>query len=409
MVSEEKLKIAVITSSYTRFPGDIIAPFVRAICENMAALGHEITVVAPYDPAVREKKNDPVREFRFKYIWPDRYHVMGHAKSLEKDVQLRFSSYILLPLFLISAFIKLLKIVREQQSDIIHAHWVIPNGLTAALVSKVQGIPYIISLHGSDIYIANKNRFFQACARWIFRNSSGVTACSLDLKKNAINLGAPKDTALIPWGADPEIFNPKFRTRRIDSQSEADTKVLIASLGRLVSKKGFDKLIDAIPAVYQGHPSIQIIIGGSGLLRDELEKQTRNLKLSNIVNFAGPVPWDQASVFLADADIFILPSIRDKFGNVDGLPTVLLEAMASRVAVIASDIGGVNLVVTNNSNGLLVPPGNVSALSAAINLLIENKELRKKLASNARKSVQTKYNWVEVAKKITALMDKAIA
>ena len=101
MINEAKeIKIAVITSSYTRFPGDGIAPFVRAISESLAELGHSIAVVAPYDPEVKPLGTDDVQVYRYKYIWPTSYHVMGHARSLEKDVRLRISSYLLLPFFL---------------------------------------------------------------------------------------------------------------------------------------------------------------------------------------------------------------------------------------------------------------------------------------------------------------------
>jgi glycosyltransferase involved in cell wall biosynthesis len=408
MNNAKELKIAVITSSYTRFPGDGIAPFVKAISESLAELGHSIAVVAPYDPAVKPFGTDDVQIYRYKYIWPTSYHVMGHARSLEKDVRLRISSYLLLPFFLIAGFLKLLQVVKQQNAEIIYAHWVIPNGLIAACVAKVQDIPFIISLHGSDIYVAQKNWLFRTIARWVFKNSSGVTACSAELKRKAVELGAPKDVYLVPWGANPIVFDPKLRTSSPVNQLNNHTQLLISSLGRLVEKKGFKFLIAAMPPIIEEFPSTELIIGGGGLLLSDLQKQAQELKISDQVNFPGSVLWNDVPEFLANSDIFVLPSVRDEHGNEDGLPTVLLEAMSCGVAVIASEIGGTNLVIENNVNGLLVPPGDIESLTTAIMLLIQNEELRTNIGREARISVENRFNWNEVAIQISAIMGKAV-
>jgi len=404
----KSFKIAVITSSYTRFPGDGIAPFVKAISESLANLGHNLVVVAPYDPEVKPLETDEIHVYRFKYIWPVRFHVMGHARSLEKDVRLRLSSYLLLPFFLIAAFLKLYQVVRRQNSDIIYAHWVIPNGLIAACVAKFQNIPFIISLHGSDIYVSQKNWFFRTIARWVFKHSSGVTACSAELKRKAIELGAPKDLDLVPWGADPTVFDPELRTRAPVNQINKQFYLRISSLGRLVEKKGFKFLIEAVPPIFQEFPSTELVIGGGGLLQGELQKHTQDLNISDRVDFPGSVLWNDVPEFLANSDIFVLPSVRDGHGNEDGLPTVLLEAMSCGVAVIASQIGGTNLVIENNVNGLLVPPGDIESLTRAIMLLIQNEELRKNLGREARISVLNRFNWNEVAARISAIMYTAV-
>jgi glycosyltransferase involved in cell wall biosynthesis len=410
MMNKSKLlNIAVVTSSYTRFPGDGIAPFVKAISESLAGLGHNLAVVAPYDPDVKPLDTDDIQVYRYKYIWPIRFHVMGHARSLEKDVRLRLSSYILLPFFLIAAFIKLNQVVKHQNSDIIYAHWVIPNGLIASCVAKLRNIPFIISLHGSDIYVAQKNWLFRTIARWVFKHSSGVTACSAELNRKAVELGAPKDINLVPWGADPTIFDPRRRTRATGNQLNNQSQIRITSLGRMVEKKGFKFLIEAMPPILQKFPSTELVIGGGGLLQSDLQKQTQDFQISERVSFPGSVLWNDVPEFLANSDIFVLPSVRDEHGNEDGLPTVLLEAMSCGVAVIASQIGGTNLVIQNDVNGLLVPPGDIPSLTRAIMRLIQNEELRKNLGREARISVMNRFNWNEVAVQISAILQTSVA
>ena len=206
------MRIAVLTSSYPRFIGDGTAPFVQSLAETMANQGHIVSVIAPYDPAVRPNQTSSVSIHRFRFTWPSKWHIMGHAHSLESDNRLKLGTYFLLPFFFLGSFIKLMQITHQEKSELIHVHWVLPNGPAAALVAKLRGIPLVLSLHGSDIYIARKNRIFGLVASWVFHHSSAITACSPALRSAAIVLGAPQSTQLIPWGADPNIFHPKLST-----------------------------------------------------------------------------------------------------------------------------------------------------------------------------------------------------
>ena len=403
------MRIAVITSSYPRFPGDGTAPFVKSICEHLVKASHQVDVVAPYDPEIKPIETNGVGLYRFKYIWPDHLHILGHARSLKNDSKLRPLSFFLLPFFLLSAFWNLLLITSKQKSQVIYAHWVIPNGLVAAWVSIVRGIPFILSLHGSDIFVAKKNFLFSACARWIFRRASFVTACSPELFQSAVSMGARDKTSVIAWGADPTIFYPERRELSKSNRSEIpDDTLVIATLGRMVQKKGFDILLEAFPAILRAEPRTKLIIGGDGVLKNELQSQVSRLGITNNVTFPGTLHWNEVPDFLAQADIFVLPSVRDPSGNLDGLPTVLLEAMSSGCAIVASNIGGVSLVIEHEKNGLLVPPGSVDALTNAILDLISDQQKRILFGRSARQSVVDRHNWVEVTKKISDILAEAV-
>jgi glycosyltransferase involved in cell wall biosynthesis len=400
------LKIAVVTSSYPRFPGDGTAPFVKSICEHLTKLGHEVAVVAPHDPAVKPMAFGEVKLIRFRYAWPERLHIMGHARALERDVRLRpLALFMLLP-FLVASFLALMRLTGQQKSQVIHAHWVIPNGLVAAWVAKLRRIPFIVSLHGSDIFTAKRNPLFGAVAHWIFARAAGVTACSQDLRQSAIELGASEKTLLLPWGADPEIFRPDPSSA--GKMSAQNPTISIVALGRFVDKKGFTHLLEAMPSVTAQCPNTHLVLGGDGPLKDELIRRAKQLQISDHVAYPGSIPWDKVPGFLAKADIFVLPSIRDARGNVDGLPTVLLEAMSSGVAVVASNIGGVSLVIRHAENGILVPPGDVAALAGAILGLATDIEMRKALGNAARQSVLERFNWHNVAVQISGLLEEAV-
>jgi len=398
------MKIAVLTSSYPRFPGDSAAPFVRSISEAFASFGHDVAVVAPFDPAVIGSLKGRAKVFRFRYIWPAKLHIMGHARAMQADVRLNPLAYLLLPFYLVGGLVALFRVTGQHRSDVIHVHWVIPNGPVAAVVALLRRIPFFVSLHGSDMYLAQRSRLFGWVARLVFRRASGVTACSRDLKQAAEHLGAEKKVQLLAWGADPTRFTPALRGRSSPEDFGLDHgSPAVLAIGRLVPKKGFSVLLAAFARVAAKRPDARLWIAGDGPLREALAVQSKDLGISEKVSFAGNIAWDRVPELMACADIFVLPSIRDAFGNVDGLPTVLLEAMSSGLPTVASSIGGIDLVIDDTVNGLLVPPGEPQALADALSRLLQEPTERARLGSAARQSVESEFTWTAVANRLLEL------
>lgn len=403
------MRITVLTSSYPRFKGDGTAPFVMSISEALAKLGHTLHVIAPYDIAVDEDFRSPVPINRFKYIWPNKLHIMGHARSLKADVKLRPFTYFLLPFFTFGSITNLLRECRKMNAQVIHAHWVLPNGFAAAIASRILGIPFIISLHGSDIFTADKNFLFRAVARWTFQQSSFVTACSQELCDRAKQINENINIEVIPWGADPEKFKPiENRNAVREKYGWLPDEIIISTLGRMVYKKGFSKLLEIAPSLISANVKVRIIIGGSGTIEAELKEKAAQMKLSKIISFPGRIPWNEVPEFLAASDIFVLPSQRDVAGNLDGLPTVLLEAMACGLPCVASDVGGVSLVI-NNENGFLVQPSDTNQLLLRLLVLIQNSNLRREMSTAAREAILSKYNWDNVAKNFEKILSEIIS
>ncbi len=404
------MRITMLSSSYPRYEGDGTAPFIKSLAETFVYLGHDISVVAPFDKQVSSMDLHGVHMTRFRYAPFTGWHIMGHGRALISDIRLNTLSYFLAPAYAISASYQLLKIAQNQKSDYIYAHWVIPNGPPAAWVAKRLGIPLIISLHGSDIYLARKNPIFSSMARSSFKYARAVTACSPELYNSALELGAPKNnTHLIPWGVDPDLFNPD--TRYYNFRKELGLKAddfVIGSLGRMVSKKGFNILIEAFKSILQNHANAKLLIGGEGPIREELLSLVHSLNIKSAVILPGRIRWDQAPAFIASLDLFVLPSVRDPKGNIDGLPTVLIEAMGVGVPIIASDIGGVNLVIKDGLNGVLVPQGNSDILYKAISGLITQPKKRERLARTAREQAESTYNWKNIVLKILSIMQEEV-
>jgi len=397
------VNIAIIASSYPRYNIDGAARFNHSIADALAKLGHNVHVIIPFSPEISPFETS-VNIHNFKYICPLRFSIMGYAQAMQSDRKLRKLAFILAPLFFISAFLKLSYIVKRYDIDIIHAHWVIPNGFIASLVGIITQKPVYLSLHGSDIFFALKNRWLGLLARWTFKHIQGATTCSPELYQGAIKLGATASQLyLLPWGADPEQFseNPKGAEEVRKKYNLNSKHMVLMGIGRLVGKKGFSYLIEAVAHLLHNYDNIRLMLVGDGPEYSKLRNIAQQMKISDKVIFTGMVSWDQIPKYLAASDIFVMPSIHDK-GNVDGLPTVILEAMAAGKPIIASDVGGISMVLKNGENGYLIAEKDVVALAEAITKILQLDQLEV-LGKRNRKLIKEQFNWMNVARSFEAI------
>lgn len=410
------LKVLMLTSSYPKFAGDVTAPFIEAIAQFSQKRGHQITVLMAYHPDLKRPPHENgVKLETYKYVPFKSWNIWGYAASLEADVKVRKLIYLLLPLVLVSSFIKLWKLTARDRFAIIQVHWVIPNAPVAVLIGWLRQIPVVISLHGSDIYVAERHKLVGWVARWAFSRAAAVTASSPDLLARAQKLGATTNSqraVVIPYGADPLAFQqPAAPRSQIRAQlgfapDSADEPVLLC-VGRLVYKKGFEYAIRAMPAILQKFPQARLVIAGKGDLRAELQTLAAELGVSGQIRFEGAVPHNLLPNYLAACDLFLLPSVIDKSGNVDGLPNTLLEAMAAAKAVVASAVAGVPLAVTEGENGCLVPAGDSTKLAEAVIRLLAKPQLREKLGQAARLRVEQDLNWNAIAARFEKVFELA--
>jgi glycosyltransferase involved in cell wall biosynthesis len=178
-------------------------------------------------------------------------------------------------------------------------------------------------------------------------------------------------------------------------------------VGRLVYKKGFEYALRAMPEVLQAFPATCLVIAGAGDLLQPLQKLAADLQIQSNVRFEGAVPHDRLPDYLAASDLFLLPSIVDDQGNVDGLPNALLEAMSMGKAVIASKVAGVPLAVEDGRNGRLVPPRDSAALSQAIRELLADPALAEKYGQAARRKIVDELNWPAIVARYSRVFQNA--
>jgi len=384
-VNGRPLDLLFLTQTYPRFEGDTAGPFIRDLARGLVRLGDRVTVLAPHAAGVPARWEDQgVETATFRYA-PERYEVLGYGRSLEADERVKGGAAIAAPLYALG----LLRAVRKaRRFDLVHAHWIVPNGVVAAFGSA----PLAIGLHGSDVFLAEKPGVRKAAA-WALRRARLLTGCSPELVDRIRALGFPEERArVIPYGVDVKTFapGPSGWRERLGIPAEAP---MILSVGRMATKKGFHVLMEALPEILAS--GAHVVLAGGGDLLPDFQRQAS--RFGGRLHLPGPVLRDTLPDLYRAADIFVLPAVHDSKGNVDGLPNVILEAMASGLPVVASGISGIPLAVEDGQTGLLVPEKDPAALAAALRNLLENLPLARAMGERGRRKAETELTWDSVA------------
>jgi glycosyltransferase involved in cell wall biosynthesis len=400
------VRILFLTQTFPRFSGDTSGPFIRDLARGLARRGHEIVVLTPHvDGMLPEWEEEGVLARSFRYA-PAPLEVLGYGRTLAADERMRGLALAVTPLFLAGARLALARELRHRDYDVVQAHWLIPNGPLA--LPAARKATFGVGLHGSDVFLAEKP-LVRPLARRTLSRCRFLTGCSPELVDRVCALGFPREQArVIPYGVDVEAFRPDpgrrgLWRRRLGIPERAPVAL---GVGRMATKKGFQVLLAGLGRLLEAHSDLHVVLAGDGDLLPELE--LRAAPLGERVHFPGAVLRDSLPDLYRAADLFVLPAVHDAKGNVDGLPNVILEAMASGLPVVASGISGIPLAVRDGQEGLLVEEGNTAAVMAALSSLVDDPERRARMGAAARRRVEAELTWDAVAGRYAAAYEEAL-
>jgi glycosyltransferase involved in cell wall biosynthesis len=405
IMSGRRHVVVMVTTSYPRFAGDGVGSFIEPIAKGVAARGHEVHLVAPWHPRLaRPKSEDGVFFHFYKYAPAASLNVFGYAAGLRADTDLRLAAWLAAPAAILAGSFKAWRVAQKKQASVVHAHWVIPNGLVALPAARTR--PLIVSLHGSDVFVAERHGVAGRAARSVFHHAAWVTACSDDLRTRALALGLdPQRSETLPYGVDADRFVPSAERRtRLRRELDLGDAPVVFTAGRLVAKKGFEYLIAASHELRRHVPGVRVLIAGSGDLASELRRLADGT--GGAVTLLGNRSQDDIAALAAAADAIAVPSIRDDAGNVDGLPNFALEALASGTPVVASRAGGLPQAIDDGRTGLLIPERDAGALAEALRVLLQDRTRASDLGRAARASVIARYGWTRVAERLETIYDQ---
>ncbi len=293
--------------------------------------------------------------------------------------------------FLLSASLAALGSVRAWKPDAVIAFFGIPSGPIGLLLRLVSGRPYIVSLRGGDVPgfqpydLALFHKLLGPVIRLLWKKAFAVVANSAGLQALALRFASDLPIVVIPNGVDAQTFHPSSA-----SPVTGDRPVRMLFVGRVVYQKGLDVLLRALAALPM-ELNYELEIIGDGDERPGLTLEAAQLGLATRITFSGWCDRTLIAERYRQADLFVFPS-RD-----EGMPNVVLEAMASGLPIVATAIAGSGELVREGENGHLVPPEDAGALTTALAHLLAQPETRRTMGQASRTRIEQEYTWARVA------------
>jgi len=352
----------------------------RYLGREFARRGHDVTLVTShFDRLPRCEIIDGVKVYRVP--------VIRRSPNVAK-VHEMFT-------YILSALVWSFRYVPVIRPDIVQVFFGIPSGPVAYAIGKTMGHPYVVFLGGRDVPRPNPDPpyyrylypILKPAIRAIWRSAGAVIACSEGLKKLALRTDPETRIEVIPDGIDLSRFHAPKR------EAEPDV-VRVLSIGRLIPRKGFHHLISALPLLREmTGRKFMVEIVGDGPMMDELKELAKKLKVDDLVVFSGTIPYERLHKRYESADLFTLCS------SAEGMPLVVLEAMAMGLPVVATKVQGIEELVRDGVNGYLIEdPSDSQALADRISLLIEDGQARIRMGAEAIRSVE-RYDWARIAER----------
>ena len=386
-----KPKLLVVTSTFPRWPNDTDPPFVFELSKRLTDV-FEVTIHTPhYKGALVRETMDGLRVHRFRYCFAQ-FETLAGGQGIVPKLRRNKCYYLLLPFFLIAQFFSLLLLVASIRPDVIHAHWLIPQGLMAVLVKRIFGIPVVVTAHGADVFSLRQTPFIWV-KKYIVNSSDRIVTVSRSLARILFeDTRSNVEPAVISMGVDASLFSPHKKTNDIREKFNIHGPFLLF-VGRLTEKKGVRYLIGSMTKVVVEVPEAKLLIVGHGELERELKEQVKQLNLQDAICFAGGVPYDQLPPYYASADVFIGPSIQVAGGDTEGFGLTFVEASMSGCLVIGTKTGGIEDIIDDGRTGFLVFPKNSLMLAEKILYIINNINDFFWIKDNGRFDGIKKYDW----------------
>ena len=383
-------KLLVTGSTFPRWKGDTEPRFVLDMASALTEY-YDVTVLVPAAPNARsEEVMEGVKVKRYHYFPIHKLETLCYPGAIVPRVKEKKARALLIPFLFFSLWINL---IREcKKVDVVHAHWLIPQGIVQSFIKK----PYIVTGHGGDVTSLNSG-IFKLLKKRCLKKAMRVTVVSEYLKSQVLNIADIDDVEIISMGCRVSNFGPQYR---VENRFGQMNKKVVLFVGRLAEKKGVKYLIEAMDGV-----DAKLVIAGDGPLRSELEAQAASLNID--VEFLGAKTHDELKEIYASADLFVAPSVKGKDGDIEGLGLVNLEAMSSGLVVIGSRSGGIVEIIEDGVTGFLVDEKDPVRLRSAIQKVLADDELADRIRNNSMEFVK-QYDYAVLAKRYHDCIEKGL-
>jgi phosphatidylinositol alpha-1,6-mannosyltransferase len=402
----ERGRVLFVTSSFPRWGGDSTTPFILHLAQDLQALGWRVRVLAPHAAGARSHEYlEGVEVRRFRYWWPAGGQTVCYSGGALVNLRQRKIDFLKIPPLLMAELWALLVNLWRGDIDVVHSHWILPQGLLAGIAAAVTRTPHVATIHGGDVF-ALRGAFFAPLKCLAMRLANVTTANSTATLHAALDLGAAAERAVrVPMGASGPPPGNTAAAENLRATLRHGAGPLLIFVGRLIEEKGAGDLLHAVAMLARSHPDLRALLVGDGQEREELLRLAESLGVIQRVTFTGWVDPSAVSAYLAAADVFVGPSKRSSQGWQEAQGLTFVEAMLCGVPVIATDSGGISDIVQHEVTGLVVPQADPASIALAVERLLRDGSLRTRLIAAAATHARADYTRTIAAARFSALYE----
>ncbi|ADD08057.1 glycosyl transferase group 1 [Aciduliprofundum boonei T469] len=288
------------------------------------------------------------------------------------------------------------KIIRKNdiKFDLIHAHFAHPAGSVAVKIAEKYEKPLVVTAHAHEIreypFIDEK---LENKVLWVLQSADAIITVSQDNVKKMRAFGFKGKVHVIPNGYDPEVFKPMPKEKIRKELKLPTNKKMIVSVGRLIPRKGYIYLINAVDVLRKKRDDFFTIVIGDGPLKTDLRNEVKKRGLEKYIKFIGEIPLDEdVARYIAAADVFVLPTLDE------GNPTVMFESLGCGVPFIGSKVAGIPEIITSEDYGLLTEPKNTADLAKKLSIALDEEWDKSKILEYAKQ-----FSWENISKETIEL------
>ena len=387
-MSDKKLKVLMVNYEFPPIGGGG-GTTTRFLAKYLVRLGVDVNILT--SKPGKEDVVDHPEGYRLHYVGPTKNKLSGtHIPELAR--------------FALTIIYYSKTVLKQIQPDLIHCFFTLPSGSCGLYCKKVYKVPYIISALGADVPGFNigdwrldvYHALTKLLSKSIWNNSSHIVANSNSLQETCKKFSPNHEIEIISNGVDTELFYPDKNKKLITSE------VQLLFISRLMPQKGIDILIKACNVLNKrGLTNFKLTIVGEGHLKSLMFSLIDEYNLKEKINYLGWKDLEELPEIYRKADIFILPSV------MEGMSSVVLQAMASGLPIVASRVKGFEEVLEENVNGLFAEYNNPGQFANAIEKLIESPELRGTMSTNSIEKAK-KFSWENIAKKYLEFYEQTV-
>ncbi len=387
-----KPRILVLTTTFPGRPNDGTPRFVADLAYALAD-EFDIVVLTPHIPGIAGRETDRgVEIHRFRY-GPERFETLADGAILA-NLEANPLRLLQLPLLTASMWWHTFRLLRSFRPDAVHAHWSVPTGLIASLFPSSIRRPVLITSHGVDLH-ALQRQPLEFVRKLALRRAAAVTTVSDELAARVFDISGLRDVPVIPMGATLDDLDAVEQTERRPNE--------VLYVGRLADKKGVEVLLEALTLL----PKMSATIIGDGPLRSSLVTLAETLGVQDRARFLGQQQRDDVMTAMDTATVLAIPSVTAPNGDREGTPVVLAEAIAHKIPIVASRLGGLGEQL-DDETGWLVPEGDALALAEALGRAVDEPNEAARRAKAAHVLVLPNLDLRETTRRYAGLLNDIV-